>query len=82
MFRHLFLLAQLHTLFWKFFATDAMRTLSHYFIVGHVHDELIIECSKDVDLTTICEQMGRTLDWINGLLLRADVYETEFYKKD
>lgn len=60
----------------------AMRTLSHCFIVGHVHDELIIECSKDVDLTAICEQMGRTPDWINGLLLRADGYETEFYKKD
>lgn len=26
----------------------AMRTLSHCFICGHVHDELIIECSKDV----------------------------------
>lgn len=26
----------------------AMRTLSHCFIVGHVHDELIIECSMDV----------------------------------
>ena len=60
----------------------AMHTLSHCFIVGHVHDELIIECSKDVDLTAICEQMGRTPDWINGLLLRADGYETEFYKKD
>ena len=60
----------------------AMRTLSPCFIVGHVHDELIIECSKDIDLTAICEQMGRTPDWINGLLLRADGYETEFYKKD
>ena len=60
----------------------AMRTLSHCFIVGHVHDELIIECHKDADLNAICEQMGRTPDWINGLLLRADGYETEFYKKD
>lgn len=60
----------------------AMRTLSHCFIVGHVHDELIIECHKDVDLNAICEQMGRTPDWINGLLLRANGYETEFYKKD
>lgn len=40
----------------------AMRTLSHCFIVGHVHDELIIECSKDVDLDAICKQMGRTPD--------------------
>ena len=60
----------------------AMRTLSHCFIVGHVHDELIIECSKDVSLETICEQMGRTPPWVDGILLRADGYETAFYKKD
>ena len=60
----------------------AMRTLSHSFIVGHVHDELIIETPMDADLTAICEQMGRTPKWIDGLLLRADGYETAFYKKD
>lgn len=60
----------------------AMRTLSHCFIVGHVHDELIIECSVDVSLDAICEQMGRTPPWIKGLNLRADGYETMFYKKD
>ena len=60
----------------------AIRTLSHCLIVGHVHDELIIECSQDVSLQSICDQMGRTPDWISGLLLRADGYETEFYKKD
>ena len=60
----------------------AMRTLSHCFIVGHVHDELIIEAPMDADLDTICKQMGRTPNWIEGLLLRADGYETAFYKKD
>ena len=60
----------------------AMRTLSHCFIVGHVHDELIIETPMDADLAAICEQMGRTPAWIEGLLLRADGYETAFYKKD
>ena len=60
----------------------AMRTLPHCFIVGHVHDELIIETPMDADLTAICEQMGRTPKWIDGLLLRADGYETAFYKKD
>ena len=60
----------------------AMRTLAHCFICGHVHDELIIECSKDVSVDAICEQMGRTPPWIPGLLLRADGYECEFYKKD
>lgn len=60
----------------------AMRTLSHCFIVGHVHDELIIECSMDVSPDAVCEQMGRTPPWIKGLNLRADGYETMFYKKD
>ncbi|MCR0265018.1 DNA polymerase [[Clostridium] innocuum] len=60
----------------------SMRTLSHCFICGHVHDELIIECGLDVSLNEICEQMGRTPPWISGLLLRADGYECSFYKKD
>ena len=60
----------------------SMRTLSHCFICGHVHDELIIECSKDVSLAAVCEQMGRTPPWISGLLLRADGYECSVYKKD
>lgn len=60
----------------------AMRTLSHCFIVGHVHDELIIECGEDVSLDEVCKQMGRTPPWIPGLLLRADGYECKFYKKD
>lgn len=60
----------------------AMRTLSHCFIVGHVHDELIIECGMDVSLDAVCDQMGRTPPWIEGLNLRADGYKTMFYKKD
>ena len=60
----------------------AMRTLSHCFIVGHVHDELIVECGMDVSLDAVCDQMGRTPPWIEGLNLRADGYETMFYKKD
>ena len=60
----------------------AMQTLKHCFIVGHVHDELIIECSEKVSLNAVCEQMGRTPEWIPGLVLRADGYECGFYKKD
>lgn len=60
----------------------AMRTLSHCFIVGHIHDEIIIECSKNVSLEVICEQMARTPEWAEGLILRADGYECEYYKKD
>ena len=60
----------------------AMQTLRHCAIVGHVHDELIIECDKDVSADAVCEQMGRTPPWAEGLLLRADGYECDFYKKD
>ena len=60
---------------------NAMKTLRHCFIVGHVHDELIIECSPNVDLKAVCEQMGRSPDWMPDILLRADGYETNFYKK-
>lgn len=60
----------------------AMKTLRHCFIVGHVHDELIIECSPSIDLKAVCEQMGRSPDWMPDILYRADGYETQFYKKD
>ena len=60
----------------------SMQTLSQYFIVGHIHDEMIIECPKDTKLEELCQQMAVTPDWAKGLLLRADGYECSFYKKD
>lgn len=60
----------------------AMRTLSHCFICGHVHDELIIECSNAVSLKEICSQMSRTPPWLPGINLNADGYTTAFYRKD
>lgn len=60
----------------------AMKTLRNCEIVAHVHDEIIIEADKMMSLEAVCEQMGRTPPWASGLLLRADGYECEFYKKD
>ena len=60
----------------------AMKTLRCCNIVAHVHDEVIIEANPKVSLEAICEQMGRTPPWAKGLILRADGYETPFYKKD
>ena len=60
----------------------AMQTLRCCAIVGHVHDELIIECPKDTSVDAICEEMGRTPPWAEGLVLRADGYECAFYQKD
>lgn len=44
--------------------------------------EVIIEAGPEISLDHVCELMGRTPPWIPGLLLRADGYECEFYKKD
>ena len=60
----------------------AMQTLSHCFICSHIHDELIIECNEKMSLSAVCEQMSKTPPWVKGLLLRADGYECDFYKKD
>lgn len=60
----------------------AMKTLRCCDIVAHVHDELIIEADPKTSLKAVCEQMGRTPPWAEGLLLRADGYTTESYRKD
>ncbi len=54
-----------------------------YQIVMHIHDEAVIECPADAcDLTGVCRIMGQPIDWAPGLLLTADGYITDYYKKD
>ena len=48
----------------------------------HIHDEVVIEADPRVSLDALCEQMGRTPPWAEGLILQAAGYTTEFYKKD
>ena len=60
----------------------AMKTLRCCSIVMHIHDEVVIEADRRMSLQAVCDQMGRTPPWAKGLQLRADGYETDFYKKD
>ena len=60
----------------------AMKTLRNCSIVMHVHDELVIEADPGMSLQAVCEQMGRTPPWAEGLKLRADGYSCPFYQKD
>lgn len=53
-----------------------------YKIVMHVHDEAVIEAPADASLEDMCRIMGQAPAWANGLLLRADGYICDFYKKD
>ena len=63
---------------------EAMLRLDEagYRIVMHIHDEVVIEAPETASLETICEIMGRTPAWADGLLLRADGFVCDFYKKD
>ena len=58
-------------------------------IVGHVHDELILETCRFIpgrDMVTVddvCREMAKVPDWADGLLLRADGYECkDYYRKE
>ena len=60
----------------------ALRNLSFCQIVGHVHDEVIIECSPEVSVQSLCGIMSRSPDWMPGILIRGDGYQCDFYQKD
>lgn len=54
-----------------------------YNTVMHIHDEVVIDCpAADCDVEKICGIMGEPITWAPGLLLRADGFATDFYKKD
>ena len=60
----------------------SLQNLSVYNIVAHVHDEIIIEASENTKIEDICETMSRAPYWAKGLMLTADGYTCEFYKKN
>lgn len=52
-------------------------------IRAHVHDEVIItEPIGGRTVEDVCAIMGAPISWAPGLPLRADGYETPYYKKD
>ena len=50
-------------------------------IVMHIHDEVVIE-SDSSSIEEINEIMSIVPSWAPGLILNADGFESEFYKKD
>lgn len=62
-----------------YFALSAFRSSD---VVMHIHDEIVIEADQHISLETVCEQMSRVPPWANGLPLRADGYECDFYQKN
>ena len=70
------------------FARDCLATAllrldkAGFRILFHVHDEIICEAPSGSTCEKMAEIMGQPLDWAPGLILRAEGYETDFYRKD
>lgn len=60
----------------------AMQLLGNEKIVGHVHDEVILEAKSSQMVGEISALMANTPAWMNDINLRADGYECQFYQKD
>ena len=62
---------------------EAMMRLEEkgFNIVMHIHDEVVIE-SDSSSVEEINEIMSIVPSWAHGLILDADGFESEFYKKD
>ena len=61
---------------------DALERLRDYPVVGHVHDEVIVECEDPKEAEAISALMSRSPDWLPDLKLRAEGYSCETYRKD
>ena len=63
---------------------EAMMRLNGkgYRIVAHVHDEVIIEAGPGDTVEEVCAVMGQCPPCADGLILRADGYQCNTYRKD
>ncbi len=61
---------------------SAMLRLQDRRIVAHVHDEVIIEADPENSVEEVCRIMGECPAWAEGLILRADGYLCDPYRKD
>ena len=50
--------------------------------VMHIHDEIVVEAEESVTVEELCDIMGQDIDWAPGLLLKAEGFESYYYKKD
>lgn len=60
----------------------ALEQLKDYRIVGHVHDEIIIEATQETSVEEVSTLMCQRPIWAKDLQLDADGYECMFYQKD
>jgi len=68
-------------------AESLMRLAPQYRIVFHVHDEIVLEVDAttpdevEAHLTAITGVMGQPIPWAPGLILKAEAFATQYYRK-
>ena len=65
--------------------TSSLHLLSGHKVVGHIHDEVIVEVPKDTaeeGLKKIESLMEAAPPWAKGLPLKADGYLCSSYRKE
>lgn len=54
-----------------------------YKTVMHIHDEAVIDCpAEQADLEAVCNIMKQPIPWAPGLILNADGFVGDYYKKE
>ena len=54
-----------------------------YQTVMHIHDEAVVDCPAEcADLDTLCNIMKQPMPWAPGLILNADGFIGDYYKKE
>ena len=54
-----------------------------YPVVMHIHDEAVTDCPENLaELDKLCDIMRQPIPWADGLILNADGFVGDYYKKD
>lgn len=54
-----------------------------YRTVMHIHDEAVVDCPAErADLEALCDIMRQPIPWAEGLILNADGFVGDYYKKE
>lgn len=66
-------------------ALERVTKRTDFRIIAHVHDEIICEVPADraeESLQILEDLMAEPIDWAPGLILTADGFVSDYYKKD
>lgn len=62
---------------------EALRRMERHGwqVVFHVHDEIVLDVPQSVTVEEVCQVMCEPIEWAPGLILKAEGFESDYYKK-